>query len=345
MRKLIHRYIPVHFHDPFGLAIRLIRSKDSAAWFAMATSALGILCTPLDCLLQIAEKRLYQKASAPRQPLIFVVGAPRTGTTLVSQVLINHLPVCFINNLTAVFPRSPITANLLFGKFLPRREITYKSFYGKSTYFSGPNDALHIWDRWLGKDRTRIPGCFTAAQQEEMQKFFGAYEQAFKKPVLNKNNNLNMCADLIADVFERAHFICMTRDPLYLAQSLLIARIQIHGDPTISYGIDRDDKAYKNDTDFVRDVCEQVIFHENRIHSLQEKIGKDKFWIVEYERFCENPQELVDRVSREVLGEDINVKGKEASIEPFNVSSTVRIDAELFEKLERTVNSLRQGSI
>ena len=107
LRGLMHRYVPAQFQDPFGLFVRLIKSGNPAALFAMETALLGVMVTPLDLMFQKREERQYQSAPQPTFPLIFVCGAPRTGTTLATQVLTKNLSVNYINNLTAVFSGSP----------------------------------------------------------------------------------------------------------------------------------------------------------------------------------------------------------------------------------------------
>src|SRR5205085_828191 len=114
----MRRLVPANFQDPFGLIARLVRSRDPAALFAIASTALAAVATPLDRALAISERRLYARAAAPQLPIVIVVGAPRSGTTVVSQVLAAHLPVTFFNNLTTVFPRAPIVANRLFRRLL-----------------------------------------------------------------------------------------------------------------------------------------------------------------------------------------------------------------------------------
>ena len=54
---------------------------------------------------------LYAKARAPRHPIIIVVGPPRSGTTLVAQTLTHYLNLTYFNNVTSLFPRSPICGN------------------------------------------------------------------------------------------------------------------------------------------------------------------------------------------------------------------------------------------
>src|SRR4030095_3760 len=343
--KLLHRFVPSHFDDPIGLAKRLIRSRNHAAWFAMETALLGALLTPFDLLLQIAEKRRYQKAPKPKLPLIIVCGAPRSGTSLIAQVLIAHLPVSYFNNLTSVFPRSPIVANLLFGNPIGPKQLNYMSYYGKSTHFSGPNDALYIWDRWLGNDRRSIPSTLSHSAKEQLSQFFGAYEQAFERPIIGKNNSLNTCAHLIAEVLDNAYFLCLSRHSEYLAQSLLKARTDIHGNPHTAYGAYASKNPQNGKSDYIEDVCEQVLFYEQKIKEQQRIIGAERFWIVSYENFCEKPEQLVKRVSEQILNQPIRTETIAQTLKPFQIHNKITLDCELFHKIESTLARLRQQHI
>jgi hypothetical protein len=335
-RRWLHRFIPSHFHDPVGLTRRLLRTGDPAAVFAMQEALLGLVAAPLDMLLQIAEQRRYRNAPEPRLPLLIICGAPRTGTTLVEQVLINHLPFAFINNLTAVFPRAPLTANRMFRPTVTGRGAAFHSYYGKTVGFSGPNDGLHLWDRWVGKDRSKIRAVLTPVEQSNMRRFFGAMEQMYAQPIVVKNNSLNTCAALVAEVLDQAVFICMTREPLFLAQAQFRARLDIHGVDDVPYGIDgvRDARS----TDVVEDICRQVLFHHQVAQEQQNRLGPERFWIVRYEEFCRNPSALVDAVAIKVLGQPRPLDA--APIPPFTVSNSVRIDPERLRHIEATLARL-----
>jgi hypothetical protein len=325
--SFFHYYAPSHLRDPFGLVLRLLRSKDPAARFALGLSLLGVVLTPLDVLLQLVERRRYPRSSPPRlprpayrphpakqpvspsvsQPLIFVCGASRTGTTLVSQVLIKHLPVSYVSNLTALFPRSPLTATRLFRRLIRNKHIKYTSYYGKSLRFSGPNEGFSLWNRWMKTDQWNVKYVFDPDKSAELNNFWSAYQELCGQPVLTKHNNLNVCASDIAQVLENAYFICMTREPSYLAQSLLQARVAIQGDITTSYGVDDPCKSVAENqkagdkNDVIQDVGAQVRFHERTIKDQQRRVGPKRFWIVSYEDFCQQPAALVQRVAKEIL--------------------------------------------
>lgn len=168
--------VPGHISD-LGLPIRMIRSGDSAAWFTLLIAFGGLLLTPLDLFLKVFERKYKSMASAPVLPIIIVCGAPRTGTTLVSQTLIKHLPVGYFNNFTALFPRSPITVSRIFRKLFTKR-FDYHSYYGKTQSFSGPNDAFYIWNQWMKEDESGVR-CVLRDEKIEDMKIFLELMNAF----------------------------------------------------------------------------------------------------------------------------------------------------------------------
>jgi hypothetical protein len=331
LRQLAHRAVPSHFEDPVGLTVRLLRSGSREAYFAMLSAALGLAATPVDIALGPFERRRYRRAVPPAGPLVLVCGPPRSGTTIVAQALIRCLPVTYLNNLTALFPRAPITANRLLGTPLRNHRVGSVSHYGRTAGLSGPNDGLHLWDRWLGPDRTAIREALTAQEVDGMARFFGAWERTIGTPLVAKNNNLNVQAGVVAKALPTALFLCLDRDPLYLAQSLLVARRYIHGQVTASYGIAAPGEASDNPID---DVCRQVAFHTDMAEQHRRTIGDDRFWLVSYESFCASPGQLVRRVAKR-----LGVAPEETAVEELRLrpSAARTLDPEEFAQLEHAV--------
>src|SRR5262249_24464329 len=197
------------------------------------------------------------------------------------------------------------------------------------------------WDRWFGGDRTRVPTALTDEQRERMLRFFGAHEEAFRKPLVVKNNSLNTCAHLVAGVLKNAHFICLKRDRVYLAQSLLRARMDLHGDLGTWYGVEDPEMSALNRGDFIQDVCEQVVFHQRKIREQLDRIGPERFWVVAYEEFCEQPGALVKKVSERILGQPLKADRLLTADKPFTVSNRVRIEPELFERMRSILSQFQ----
>ena len=218
----------------------------------------------------------------------------------------------------ALFPRAPLTAAATLRRFVTLVTNHYGSFYGRTQGWAGHSDALNLWDRWLGSDRTVIPNQISLAAQGSMAAFFGALEGQSDRPVLCKNNSLNASAHLVAEALPTARFVCLERSRESLALSLLMARLEIHGTACKSYGLGK--ATSRRSGDPVEDVCHQVFFHEELSDMQQKRIGPERFLRVQFEDICNDPRRFVLRISREMLGELAEVASMDPGLVPFTTS-------------------------
>ncbi len=339
LQRWWRRFVPSHFVNIPHLATKLLSSRDRAAYFAMLSAGVGVAISPFDAALHTRERRRYAQARAPQKPQVFVCGAPRSGTTVVALSLIKVLPVHYFNNLTSLFPRSPITASTLFGRSLEGRnaEVSLHSFYGRTGRLFEPNDALYFWDNWFGSNRRNIPEQLSERTKDDMRRFFAAVEQYSGKPLVNKNNSLNTCANFVAESLDTARFVCLQRDPVYLAQSLLLAREFMYANNQVSYGIAGDDRER---LDPIEDVCRQVMFHRHCVEKQLELVGSERFLVLSYEDFCADPAASVAMIAERYLDLDLSVATLAETLPPLRSSTTRRIDEESFARIESTLAQL-----
>jgi hypothetical protein len=330
-----------NFRDPWGLLTRMVRSKDRAAHAALSRVALAAAATPLDLALRPLERRLIENSSRTDAPLILVVGAPRSGTTLVHQVLANHLPVAYFTNLSSLFPHSTITATRLFKRFLEARRVELHSYYGTTVGLAGPNDAFHVWNRWLGEDRYSTPTTLTESCKAEMRAFFDACFAEFHRPMLSKNNRNTDCVPLLADVFPNAYFVDVRRDPVFTAQSLVLAREQIQGSKFVGWGLgSRDSESGPGATSYIEDVCRQVHAIEHKLDRAKRLVESHRFIEVDYEGFCADPARTVEDVHKRVWGKPCDVASLRRNLRPMPAANSVRIDPADFQRIEASITEL-----
>lgn len=333
----MNRYVPKVSRNPLRLAASLLFSRNPAARSALFMAAAGIIASPFNKLLSGKERRRLQSAPPPSKPIVIVCGPPRSGTTLVAQFLVNALDVAYLNNLTSLFPSAPLTVNAAWGEKSIQGGGGYRAFYGKSRGLAGANDALYIWDRWLGPDRSQRPAELVGDAAVTMPQFFGALEEVYEKPLVTKVNRLNLSADLVAPHLPSAVFVFVDREPLWLAQSLYVAREKIAGDLSMPYGTEHSPRDLE---DPIADVALQVAFHRRESEAVRRAIPKRQQISLDYEAFCAAPQRLLERVHRR-LDEDMP-ELRDADDElpsQFRVSSKQKVDDTVFERLKELVTS------
>lgn len=288
-------------------------------------------------MLSARETARYRKGGDLDLPIIIVVGPPRSGTTVIFQALVKALPVSYFNNLTSIFPRSPITVNLLAPDPFRNEHVRLSSYYGRTSHWWGPNDGLYLWDRWFERGRAEPKNSLSVDNATAMRQFFGAWTATFEKPLVAKNNGLLTGAHLITSVLPRAHFICVERKPMFLAQSLLRARMEMHGTDNRAYGVD--DHRPRSD-DPLEDVGYQVQYHAATADQQRAAIGTGRFWSVSYEAFCARPADLVLRVAGEILGLDLDRDRLEEVLPPLQSGNRQKVSDAQFERIGFEIDRL-----
>jgi len=290
-----------NFRDPVGLVLRMLRSGDRAAREALVREAGQLVLSPLDRCLELIEERRLRAAGSSMLPLVLVVGSSRAGTTLVYQVLARYLPVTYFTNLSALFPRAPLTASRLFHRRAPSSRDGLHNYYGNTAGLTGPNDGFHVWNRWLGTDRYRAPASLPEATIARMRQFFAAWTEAFGRPLLNKNNRNADCVGLLGRALPEAFFVLVRRNAADIAQSLLLARQEIQGDKRRKWGVRSYDQETASDPlGYVDSVCRQVVEVERTLRRDVPTLEPARIIEVRYEEFCADPADSLERISGRV---------------------------------------------
>ena len=281
-----------NFRDPVGLLKRMLLSGNRAAYDALLRAGLAIGVTPIDLLLQSRERRHLSEVSLdqPTHPQLLIVGPPRSGSTLLYQTLARYADVSYLSNLSDLFPRSPIAATSLLQR---RRKLGGKNFsnyYGQTAGLRAPNDGFAVWNRWLGQDRYHTPEELSPDTEDNMRRFFAAWSTQFGKPFLNKNNRNAFCLKLLADTLTESKFVIIRRDPLFVAQSLIQARVQVQGSKQQPWGLaSSEDHATSNHPlGYVDDVCDQLVRIKTRLQQQQSAVDPSRYVEITYESFCKS---------------------------------------------------------
>lgn len=329
-----------NFKDPIGLLKRMLQSRNSIAYSVLFREVLSKFLIPFDYFMKGSEKKKLKNSTTSSEPIILILGGSRSGTTLVYQTLAQYLPVSYFSNFIASFNSSPITAYKLFHKLIPKTKNDFKSYFGSVKGLDGPNDAFALWNRWLGEDRNHVPENIDEETKADMKAFFNAWSQTTKMPFLNKNNRNSLCAPMFASIFPNIYFVEIYRDPIYVAQSLVLSRRAVQGSEKIGWGLLSTDS--ENSTDplaYIDDICLQVHQVNELINKNRAKIDSKKYFRVSYEEFCENPGAFVQIVGLEALNHKAINKGL-AELHFSTASNGQRLNDDEFNRIKSAFQKL-----
>jgi len=187
--------------------------------------------------LQQIERLLFQRygntVDIDKLPAVFIVAAPRTGSTLLYQYLINRYNVWYVTNLVNdQFPTMPALGVALEQSLGAGRDaVAYESSYGKTEGVFAPSEGSHIFRNWFGgkhpaqtcSSRT-LPG-----MNEHLTLTLKCIHGLTGRALLTKNAWNCFRIQELSRLLPNSHFLWMRRDIRTSAVSDLEARYRRGG--------------------------------------------------------------------------------------------------------------------
>jgi len=234
------------------------------------------------------DTKRFEKEELKYQP-IFIIGAPRTGSTILYQALTNYYDVSYIDNCVDKYH-----FNLLYGfkksykKFSNEPHNVFNAEFGSTSKFSehAPSECGGFWYRWLPKDRHFVDA-HEISQKSKKQLYAEvcAVTNCFDKPVMFKNLNAGQRLRFIKEVFPEARFIYIKRDHEKIKNSIMNARIANNVSPNEIWSVKPqrfDDLLSLSESEM---VSQQIIRLESQIE--QDSKLFDQFYTVHFNDFSE----------------------------------------------------------
>lgn len=185
-------------------------------------------------LHRIETRTQHDKESYQKLAPVFILGLPRSGTTLLYQLLLNYFDWIYLSASLDYFYGSPVSISRLQRFWFPKAAaLNYQSEYGLShahsfsTKLWSPIEGHRVWQRWFSEEPTHYHGSRLSPEAvREMRCMVAGLMAIANQPFLNKNPRHCMRLLPLSQAFPEALFIVLKRDLLYVAQSLYVARIR-----------------------------------------------------------------------------------------------------------------------
>lgn len=282
------------------------------------------------------ERMPSDNGKAPlRYPPIFIIGPPRSGSTLLYQCLIEGFELGYLSNLHHRFYSNPaLLERLLRVSRWPRRPW-YQSRHGKTPGWTGASEAWRYWYRFFRRHPQYV-GVEDAdpVRLAELRGSMRALGDAFKRPILIKNLPCALRLGPIQEALPEAVYLVMQRDWAATGRSILAARQHVRG---------RYDKWWSVEPPGFEELAarpahEQVLEQIRRIYSIiddaRAKYGPDRFYDVSYEDFCVDAHTGLAAIAAFVMRHRIRLMVRKAVPPQFRLRGAPKIDAGLLYELE-----------
>jgi hypothetical protein len=199
----------------------------------LKNEAVGQVLAAANAALEVADlPRTTGSGDARELPLVYIVGVPRSGTTLAHQLVVRHLDVGYVDNVIARFWLRP-SVGLALSRSLQasdeRPDVGLTSRHGVTTGLAGPHEFGYFWRHWLRLDESPTHHLDAAAQARVDVDGLG---RTIRDELLGPSGKTfvfkNVICGFHARLLTRAHpaslFIHVTRDLGACARSVLHAR-------------------------------------------------------------------------------------------------------------------------
>ncbi len=300
------------------------------------------------------EKRVWPDPQLAYSP-VFIIAPPRSGTTLLYQVMTSHLSTCYFTNLAAKLhigggPAITIISARLGKLFnLAQPPVPFRSYYGHAKGLSGPHEAHMIWDQKFPEDKHAVtPGYLSEDDRQVIYRSVAGIERVFDRPFINKCIRNSVRIEAIAEIFPTAIFIECVRDPVDVAQSIYIARTQEFPfqdrttyDP-MEFWFSVKPKEYETikQHHLITQVCEQVFYVEQSIACAKDSLGHDRFLSINYRDLCHAPLSEIERIVKFMNSHNAPTKIINPLPDSFPFSTGRKIDNQAYLAITQCLEEL-----
>jgi hypothetical protein len=243
------------------------------------------------------------------QPIAFIVGAPRSGTTLLFQLAARHLRVAYPTNAAARFWMAP-----LIGTMITRhrhrsddRSIPLRSEFGGTSGPWSPHEFSWFWENhfWFREvddlTETELDRIDWATIRRELEAIAG---WAGAPLVLKSLNYTVYNIPRVARELPTARFVHIQRDPRFVVQSVLECRRARYGRDDVWWTIRPADVERALSMSPVDQVCHQIADIHRGIESGLAELPANRRLSLRYEDLVQDPKAQLERVGG-FLGVDL----------------------------------------
>ncbi|MBD3224737.1 MAG: hypothetical protein GF313_08405 [Caldithrix sp.] len=250
--------------------------------------------------LQAAEQELYTDDLGIEHPFIFVFGLPRSGTTLMTQLIAHSLDVGFINNFEARFWLAPLHGIRLFKSIYgDQRQTDFHSDYARTSELSDIHEFGYFWRYWLQKETfegvTRCKEMEPNINWAGLKKTLANMQQEFGKPMIFKNIFGSYHLKTMQDILSKVLYVYIERDPLDAAVSILQARKKYYTDLNTWWSYMPIEYEQLRDKDYYTQIAGQV-YYLKRFYDREIKNNDLNVVRVSYQSLTGSPHQVFKQI-------------------------------------------------
>ncbi len=251
------------------------------------------------------ENRLTRGYGKGDTRLVFIVGVPRSGTTLLHLLMGRYLEVAYISNFVSRYWMAPLYATIRHHRKTGGPATgPLDSNLGATIGDDAPHEFTYFWQFW-----TEFSGTDDASEEvldqvdwQSIRRELTAISAWWQRPLILKAlTYVDYNVGRFAHEFPSSCFIDVHREPAFVVQSILEARQRRYGDEAEWWSIRPKDVAQWRHRDPIDQVCHQVHNVRQALDTQLARLEPGRQVRVDYDRLVAAPGEVLSGLA-EYLG-------------------------------------------
>ena len=301
---------------------------------------LTICAKPLDTILSwFVQTPLYEKTY---EDPIFIVGTPRSGSTILYQFLSLVLDITYTTNKWALFPRS---FPLFPSNFSHQPINEFENHYGNGKHLMSIQEGGNIFDIWFASTGNHYCDRLSRQRLQAFRAYFHKISAISKKKCLLKNTRNSLRLKVIKQAFPNAKFIFVIRDLRYVSQSMLEGRKFLYGSYDKNFTVVPKEWNQFSHLSNPAQVASQAYFIEKQIRDDLKDVDESRIFQVQYRDFCCRPFEISKLIAHK-FSVDLRTDIPQSLVDKkFEASESIKIEAEIMREIDKKLEDITRLDI
>jgi len=300
-------------------------------------------------ILEPQQRMIQEEYQKTKWPVGLIVGAPRSGTTILMQYLASLNCFSYPSNLLTRFAYAPYVGALIqkmlfdpdydfHGDFYDIQSgVNFKSDLGKSKGALATNEFQHFFRNFMPNFDPKY------LEEEELRKVdtkgiasgLGSIESAFGKPFITKGFLLQFNLEYFFYNIPNLFIIYIKRHPIMNMQSIYLSREKYYGTKDIWVSVRPKEYKILKELDVFHQIAGQIFYTEKSIEIGLENIPQKNKMIINYEDFCRSPESIYRILVKKYNLNGYKIDDKYKGPEKFEISNKKKIPSDTILKFEK----------
>jgi len=317
------------------------------------------LLNELKELLAPIQKNIEEYTIKPQWPLGFIIGNPRSGTTLFLQWAASLGIFSYPTNFLTRFAYAPYIGaciqKLIFDKEYDfqgefgdiHSELNFISNLGKSKGALATNEFQHFFRNYIDSFYPRFLKDNELNEKilKSIRKGLATIEYAYKKPFITKGIMLQYNIDTAYKEIPELFFFYINRNPLFIMQSIYLARKKYYDDPNAWWSVKPKEYPQLKKMDVYHQVAGQVFFTETAINIGLENVPVERKMYIDYEEFCDKPEKYFNIIKEKYSSLNYSIPFGYSATQTFKNQNKLKLSAGEIKSFTDAYHNFQSGKI